>query len=89
LIGGLNDTMRGPLTLLAICAVLYGLATGTRRLFLSDVVPIADADGPQSMWALDAAFLLRAIENIAILGFAAAIVIAVSLWVRKRGRSAF
>jgi hypothetical protein len=80
--------MRGPVVLLASCGALYLLATGTRRLLLSDVVPIAFAEGSQSMWALDAAFLLRALENIAVLGFAVALLIAVSQWIRKRRRPA-
>jgi hypothetical protein len=80
--------MRGPVILLALCGALFVLATGTRRWFLSDVVPIADAEVQQSMWALDAAFLLRALENIAVLGFVVALVIAASQWIRKRSRPA-
>jgi hypothetical protein len=33
----------------AIFAALYAVATGTRRLFLSGVTPIADEQTPQSM----------------------------------------
>jgi hypothetical protein len=78
--------MRSSVAFLAIFGALYLAATGTRRLFLSDVTPIGYADAPQSMWALDAAFLLRSLENIALLGFAALVVIAISQWIRKRGR---
>lgn len=80
--------MRSSITFLAIFGTMYLAATGTRRLFLADVTPIGYEDAPQSMWALDAAFLLRAVENIALLGFAALLVIALSQWIRKRGRPA-
>ena len=80
--------MRSSVTFLAIFGAMYLAATGTRRLFLSDVAPIGYEDAPQSMWALDAAFLLRSLENIALLGFAALLVIAISRWVRNRGRPA-
>jgi hypothetical protein len=78
--------MRNSITFLAIFGALYLAATGTRRPFLSDVAPIGYADALQSMWALDAAFLLRSLENIALLGFAALVVIAISQWIRNRGR---
>jgi hypothetical protein len=74
--------MRGPVTMAAIFGALYGVATATRRLLLSDVMPIADERAPQSMWALDAAFLVRALENIAILGLAAMLIIALVQGIR-------
>jgi hypothetical protein len=30
----------------------------------ADVVPLAYAEGPQSIWSLETAFLLRSIENV-------------------------
>jgi hypothetical protein len=72
--------------MLAIFGALYLLATGARRLFLSDIVPIAAAEASQSMWALDAAFLLRALENVAVLGFVIALVAVLAQWVRKPRR---
>jgi hypothetical protein len=74
--------MRGPVAMLALLAALYVLATATRRLFLSDVVPIADERAPQSMWMLDAAFLVRSVENIAALGFAILLIIVLARWIR-------
>jgi hypothetical protein len=73
--------LRGPVTMLAVFGALYGLATATRRLFLSGVMPIADEEVPQSMWLLDAAFLVRAVENIALLGLAAMLIIALAQWI--------
>jgi hypothetical protein len=74
--------MRGPVTMLAIFAALYAVATATRRLFLSGVVPISGEEVPQSMWLLDAAFLVRTLENIALLGLVAMLIIALTLWIR-------
>jgi hypothetical protein len=42
------------------------------------VTPIADEQAPQSMWLLDAAFLVRTLENIAMLGLAAMLIIALA-----------
>ncbi len=80
--------MRGSVTMLAVLGVLYVLATGARRLFFSDVMPIADAQAQQTMWVLDAAFLLRALENIAVLGFFVVLIMAVAQWTRKPRRPA-
>jgi hypothetical protein len=77
--------MRGAVTMLGVFAVLYGLATATRRLFLSGVMPISEEQTPQPMWLLDVAFLVRAVENIAILGLAAMAIIALAQWIRKAG----
>ena len=70
--------MRGPVTMLPIFAALYALATATRRLFLAGVVPISEEEAPQSIWLFDAAFLLRTLENIALLGLAAMLLIIVA-----------
>jgi hypothetical protein len=78
--------MRGSVTMLAVLGLLYVLATGTRRLFLSDVKPIADAQAQQTMWVLDAAFLLRALENIAVLGFLVVLIMALAQWMRRPRR---
>jgi hypothetical protein len=74
--------MRGPVTMLALLGALYLLATATRRLFLSGVKPIADAEAGQSVWVLDAAFLVRSVENIAALGFAILLIIVLAQWIR-------
>jgi hypothetical protein len=73
-------TMRGTVIMFAIFAVLYALATATRRLFLSGVVPISDEQAPQSMWLFDAAFLVRTVENVAAFGLAAVLLVAMVLW---------
>jgi hypothetical protein len=76
--------MRGPLILIAVFAVVLVLATATRLLFLADVMPIADTEASQSMWALDAAFLLRSLENIAMLVIVIAVVMVASQLIKGR-----
>jgi hypothetical protein len=78
--------MRGSITMLAILGALYVLATGARRLFFSDVMPIADAQAQQTMWMLDAAFLLQALENIAALGVLVVLIMALAQWMRTSRR---
>jgi hypothetical protein len=61
------------LSLVLASAGLFLLAFGIRTTWLPDVVPIADTDVPQPVWGLEAAVLLKAIENIA--GFGAVLVL--------------
>ena len=60
--------MRAALKLLAICVLLWGASFAIRHGFLADVVPIADAEQPQSNWAVQAVFLLATLENLALMG---------------------
>jgi hypothetical protein len=61
------------LSLVLAGAGIFLLAFGIRTTWLPDVAPIADTDVPQSVWGLEAAVLLKAIENIA--GFGAVLVL--------------
>ena len=49
------------------------LAFGIRTTWLPDIVPVADSEALQSVWGLEAAVLLKAVENIA--GFGAVLVL--------------
>ena len=50
-----------------VCSlVVFAVAFALRRAFLWDVMPVSWDQEPQSLCALGAAFLLRSIENIAI-----------------------
>jgi hypothetical protein len=40
----------------------FGLAFGAERLFVPDIVPVAFSDEPQATWAIQTAFVLRALE---------------------------
>ena len=61
------------LSLVLASAGTFLLALGIRTTWLPDVVPVADAEALQSVWGLEAAVLLKAVENIA--GFGAVLVL--------------
>jgi hypothetical protein len=61
------------LSLVLAGAGIFLLAFGIRTTWLPDVVPIADSESLQSVWGLEAAVLLKAVENIA--GFGAVLVL--------------
>jgi hypothetical protein len=47
---------------------IFFVAFAIRIALLPDIVPIADAEASQSVWELEAAVLLKAVENIAEFG---------------------
>ena len=51
--------------LFVLCLAVYGAAFAARQVFAPGIVPIAFAEEPQSSWAVQLAFLLRATEMIA------------------------
>ena len=57
-----------PLLLVLASAGIFLLALGIRTTWLPDVVPVADSEALQSVWGLEAAVLLKAVENIARFG---------------------
>jgi hypothetical protein len=69
-----NSLMRRLVLLLGMCLALFGAAFAARIAFVPDVVAVAYAEAPQSIWALETAFVLQSIENVALAG--AAIVLA-------------
>lgn len=58
--------MRGLLIFLLGSAAILAGSLLTRHLFLPDIVPVAWAEEPQPIWAVEAAFLLRATEFVAM-----------------------
>jgi hypothetical protein len=61
------------LSLALASAGTFLLALGIRTTWLPDVVPVAESEALQSVWGLEAAVLLKAVENIA--GFGAVLVL--------------
>ncbi len=59
--------MSGPQKLLALCLVAYATASLAKLRLVPDIVPIAWSEGPQPLWQVQTAFLLTAVENIALL----------------------
>ena len=62
--------MRRLLLPLGLCLAVFGAAFAARAAFVPDVVAVAYAEAPQSIWALETAFVLESIENVALLGAA-------------------
>jgi hypothetical protein len=87
---GSEDSQVAParvmLKLLALCGAVFASAFAIERIFFPDIVPIAWAEEPQALWAVEGAFLLRAIENIAATVAAIVLIIAGLRWVRQRTR---
>jgi hypothetical protein len=75
--------LQASLILLFLSVALFAVAVAARLTFLPDV-PIAAMDDPQPLWALEAAFLLRAIENIAALGAVLVLAAVVAHWAGAR-----
>jgi VIT1/CCC1 family predicted Fe2+/Mn2+ transporter len=61
------------LSLVLASAGLFLLAFGIRTTWLPDAAPVADSEALRSVWGLEAAVLLKAVENIA--GFGAVLVL--------------
>ena len=53
------------LSLVLASTGIFLLAFGIRTTWLPDIVPVADSEALQSVWGLEAAVLLKAVENIA------------------------
>ena len=61
------------LSLVLASTGVFLLAFGIRTTWLPDIVPVADSQALQSVWGLEAAVLLKAVEIIA--GFGAVLVL--------------
>ena len=51
--------------LFLVSAAVLGGASALEKLFVPGIVPVAFADEPQPLWAVETAFVFRAIELIA------------------------
>ena len=79
--------IRASLTLLLVSIGVFVTALSTRITFVANIVPIAAAEQAQPLWALEMAFLLKAIENIAALGAMLVLVAAFARWAGRRASS--
>lgn len=79
--------MRRLLLLLGICVAVFGAAFAARMVLAPNVVAVAYAEEPQSIWALETAFLLQSLENVALLaaGLMLALIIGSLIWPKLRG----
>lgn len=72
------------LVLLLVSIAVFAAAFVVRTTFLPDILPIAAAEETQSLWALEATFLLRALENIAALSAVLVLAASVARWAEQR-----
>jgi hypothetical protein len=77
-------SMRALLAPLLISIGVFVAAFAVRTTFLPDILPIAAAEETQSLWALEATFLLRALENIAMLSAVLVLAAAAARWIEQR-----
>jgi len=76
--------MRTGWRVLLLFAVVFMAALGAERMFVPDIVPVAFAEEPRPMWALQLAFVLRAVELIAAGVAVMALAIMFGAWVKRR-----
>jgi len=79
--------MRRLLLLLAISVAVFAAAFAARMAFVPNLVAVANAEEAQSIWALETAFLLQSLENVALLaaGLMLALIIGSLIWPKLRG----
>ena len=76
--------VRLALKVLVLSLFVLAAAFALRRAFLWEVMPVSWHQPPQPSLALQAAFLLRTIENLAVIVGAIALGAACLFWVRRR-----
>lgn len=79
--------MRAAVEILILSLAVFAAAFVTRRMFLWDVMPVSWDQEPPQNGALEAAYLLLSIENVAGIVAAIALAMAVTLWLRRRWRN--
>lgn len=75
--------MRSAIRLFLLALAALAVAYATQKLFFADVLPVSWQQEPQATWRLEAAFLLQASENIALLVMAITAAVAALSWWRK------
>jgi branched-subunit amino acid permease len=70
--------------ILLLSLAVFAVAFGAERIFVPDVVPVGYAEGPQPLWSLETAFVLRAIELMAAGVAVIASVIMLGAWMKGR-----
>jgi hypothetical protein len=69
-------SIASALKLFVLALIVLAVAFGLRRTFFFDVMPVSWDQDPQSLWALGAAFLLRTLENLAVVVAVLALIVA-------------
>jgi hypothetical protein len=69
----------------AVFAAVFAVAFGLEQMFVPHVVPVSFAEEPQPLWAVETAFVIRALELMS--GGVAVITLGLMLaaWARRLG----
>lgn len=78
--------MGGGWRLFLISAALLGVVLVLERVFVPGIVPVAFADEPQPLWAVETAFVLRAVELLAAGIAAISFTLTAAVWIKRRLR---
>jgi hypothetical protein len=78
--------MRAAIRLLLLSVLVFAAAVSARLIFFWDVKPVSWDQEPPQNGALEAAFLLLSIENVAAVVAAIALAVIAALWFQKRLR---
>lgn len=70
--------------ILLLSAAIFTVAFGAERMFVPDVVPVAFAEELQPLWSLETAFVLRAVELMAVGAAFIALVLMLGSWAKSR-----
>ena len=80
-------TIATELKVLLTSLAVAGAAFATERMFVPHIVPVVWAHEPQPLWAVETAFLLRAVENIgatvALIAFLILAARVIGRWLRR------
>ncbi len=75
--------MRGGWGLFLIAAVTLAAVLVLERLLVPGIVPVAFADEPQPLWAVETAFLLRSMEFLAAGVALISLVLSLAAWTQR------
>jgi hypothetical protein len=81
-------SMKAGWRIFLLFAVVFIAALGAEQMFVPDIVPVAFAEEPRSLWSLQIAFVLRTVEliaaGVAMIAFAIPFGAWAKSWPRRR-----
>ena len=76
--------MKAGAKIFLLSLVVFAVSFGAEWWFVPDVVPVGYAHDEQSLWSLEAAFVLRAVELMAAGVGCIALIATCGMWARRR-----
>ena len=67
----------------AVFAAVFAVAFGLEQMFVRHVVPVSFAEEPQPLWAVETAFVIRALELMSAGVAVIALGLMLAAWVRR------